>query len=278
MKKITIPKYAYFLLLVLFISSAFALTAMSGSSIKAIPGSKEVVFPVNLNNEEDIAGFQVTINYSTDNLVLTGVEPTSRINNAAIVFNSQPPLVKIAVLVNDEENKILPGEGAVLNLIFDVNDSAQTGNYDVNLNELVAVNISAAVLNVSEMGGSFEIVEPYNVEFLPPISLFENFTLQEGATLPLKFNVTDETGFVADDSVLVRVYNLSLGIDLTFSYPENITINEENSVYQTNIHTNQFNMPKGNYDIVVSFDNYQTEIIGFEIIDKSQGLAKGKQK
>ncbi|HIH39472.1 TPA: hypothetical protein HA219_01995 [Candidatus Woesearchaeota archaeon] len=282
MKKITMPKYSYFLWLVLFISSAFALTIMTGGSIKAIPGSKDAVFPINLNNEENIAGFQLDINYSTNDLILIGIEPTSRLYNATIIFNNQPPIVKVAVLVNNEDSKILPGNGPILNLIFDVNDSAQSGDYEVNFDELVAVNISAIVLNVSDVRGLFRIVEPYDFEFLPPISTFENFTLQESATLPLKFTIANESGFVADESVLVRVYNLSLGIDNIYNASgagdDYITIDEENSLYIINIHAGQLNMPKGNYDIDVSFDNYQLESVGFEILNKSNGLAKGKQK
>ena len=106
--------------------------------------------------------------------------------------------------------------------------------------------------------------------------------MQENATLPLKFNITNENGFVVDESVLVRVYNLSLEIDHTYnaSGVGDNYINIDNSAghYLVNIHTNQLNMSDGIYNIDVSFDNYQIEIIGFELIDKSQGIGKGKQR
>lgn len=267
---------------ILLIGGVFALTTMYGGSITLIQGAKEVSFPVYLDNEGDIVGFQLDINYSTNDLILTRIEPTARISNSTIVFNNQPPLVKMAVLVNGSNYSILPGDGPVLNLVFNVSDSAQEGIYDINLNELIAVDISAVALNVSETDGSFEVVEPYGFGFLPPISLFENFTLQEGATLPLKFNVTDENGFVADGSVLVRVYNLSLGIDHLYNNSgtgdDFIAINEAEGLYLVNVHTGNLNMPQGTYDIDVSFNNSQTESVGFEIVDKSQGIGRGKNK
>jgi len=276
MKKVFTKRIMYLLLLLLAISSVFALVTMIGGSVKAIPGANNVVFPVNMNNDEEVSGFQVDINYSTADLVLVGIEPTSRLSDVTIIYNNELPIVRIVVLVNDESNKISPGTGAVLNLIFNVDENAQIGDYGVDLKELIVANISAVSLDVSDNDGLFQIVKSYSFKFLPPISLNENFTLQEGATLPLRFNVSDGVNFISDESVSVRIYNLSLGIDLTFTYPENITIDEEDEFYITQIHTSLLDMPEGSYNVDVSFDNHQSEKIGFELINKSNGLAKGK--
>ena len=276
----------YFLLLLgvllLGIIIANGIVTMTGDNIKAIKGAQNVIYPVYLDNDEDIVGFQVDINYSTNYLTLIGIESTSRLNNAEIVYNNQNNILKIAVLVKNESSKIVAGSGAVLNLIFNVNENAVAGNYTIDLLNLISSNISAIALNSSEADGLFEIAEPYGFVFLPPISNFENFTLQNGATLPLKFNVTSENGFISDDSVLVRVYNLSLGIDKTYNASETgddyITIDGTNGLYITNIHTGQLNMSEGIYNVDVIFGNYQMEFIGFELIDKSQGIGKGKQR
>ncbi|MEK6832969.1 MAG: cohesin domain-containing protein [Nanoarchaeota archaeon] len=277
-------KYFLFLLgvLLLGIIIATGVVMMTGESIDAVKGAQNVIYPLYLNNSEDVVGFQIEVNYSTNYLNLTGVEPTSRINNAEIVYNNQNNILRIAVLVNNESDKIVAGNGAVLNLIFDVDENAIAGNYTIDLYNLISSNISAIALNSSESDGLFEIIEKYGFVFLPPISNFDNFTLQNGATLPLKFNVTDENGFAIDDSVLVRVYNLSLGIDKTYNASgegdEYITIDGVNKLYITNIHTEQLNMGKGIYNIDVIFSNYQDELIGFELVDKSQGIGKGKQR
>ena len=282
MKIKLVKPFYFFLFIAMLIGFVFALTTMTGNNVKAVKGAQNVIYPIYLDNEEDVAGFQVEINYSTEYLTLTDIQPTTRLNDATIVYNDQPPLLKIAVLVNNESNKITAGSGAVLNLIFNVNSNSAIGNYTVDLSNLISTNISAVILNVSEIDGIFEIVDPYNLTFLPPISNFDNFTLQENATLPLKFNITNENGFVVDESVLVRVYNLSLEIDHTYnsSGVGDNYINIDNSAghYLVNIHTNQLNMSDGIYNIDVSFDNYQIEIIGFELIDKSQGIGKGKQR
>lgn len=281
MKKRILPVYT--LLIVLLISSlVFALSTFTGSSAKAVPGTQGVVFPILLDNDEAVAGFQVEVNYSTTELVLANVETTSRTEHAVVVFNDTPSIVIIAVLANDSDNLIETGEGAVLNLVFNVDESASTAVHTIDLEEVIAVNISAVTLDVAFTDGLFEIVEPYGFEFLPPISLFENFTLQEGATLPLKFNVTNATDFIIDNSVLVRVYNISKGIDHVYNATDIgsdfIDIDGIAGQYHLNIHTGQLNMSEGMYTIDVLFDNYQVETIGFELVDKSQGIGKGKNK
>ena len=275
-------KYIVFTLLgILFLSLILSLT-LTGSSIKAIKGAENVSYPIYISNNESIAGFQVEINYSTDDLSLVGIQPTERLSNAIIVYNNQGHKVKIAVLADNNNSLISYGNGAVLNLIFNVNSNAVPGNYSSDFYDFISSNINAAIIPSETAAGNIEIVEPYNLTFLPPITTEENFTLQEGATLPLKFNLTDGNDFVIDNSVLVRIYNTTLGIDHTYNASDigndYITIDENNELYLVNIHTGQLNMPEGNYNIIVSFDNYQTGEIGFELLDKANGIGKGLKK
>jgi hypothetical protein len=269
-------------IVLLTILSIQAIIILNGASVKVIKGASDLSYPIYLNNTEPIVGFQVIINYSTDFLIIKDILATSRLPNATIVFNDEPPIVKISVLVNNETDKILQGNGAILNIIFDINESAVPNNYTINFSDIILVDINTTIFSTEISDGNFEITEPYNITFLPPISLFENFTLQEGATLPLKFNVTENNNFVSDNSVLVRIYNQTLGIDYTYNASgqgdDYIRINETSGFYIVNVHTEQLNMPEGLYDIEVSFDNSQKEYIGFELVDKSQGIGKGKNK
>jgi len=253
---------------------------MTGDHIKAIKGSQDVSYPIYLNNNESVVGFQVEVNYSTSYLTLTNIEATSRLPDATIVYNDNSPLVKISVLVNNASSKILPEEKAVLNLIFNVDEAAVPGDYTLNLSDIVVSNIQTISIPTQTIDGIFTIVEPYNVTFLPPISLGENFTLQDGATLPFKFDVKDNSGFIIDNSVLVRIYNSSLGIDKTYNISgkgsDYIKINATEEQYHVNIHTNQLGMLPGGYNIEVIFSNFQKERIAFELIQNGKG--KGKKK
>lgn len=274
-------KNKYFLILLgillLGIIIAMGVATMTGGTVEAIKGATSVSYPIYLNNNDTVAGFQIDINYPAY-LIYQGIEKTSRIPSSTIVVNNETDgFLSIAVLI---ENEISSGEGEAFNLIFNVEESAPVGSYAIDLSDFVAANINVNVLEVNVVDGNFEIVEPYDFIFLPPISNFENFTLQDGATLPLKFNVTNEDGFIVDDSVLVRIYNLSLGIDKTYNSSgegdDYIRIDESKELYITNIHTGELEMPLGEYNIDVIFDNYQIEIIGFELIQNGKG--KGKQK
>jgi hypothetical protein len=279
-KKISI---VLFIILLSALVISQTITTMTAGVITKIPGAINISYPVYLNNNESVVGFQVIINYSTDFLIVKNILATSRLSNATIVFNDEPPILKITVLVNNETDKILPGDGAVLNIIFDVNESAIPENYVINFSDIIISNINTTLLSTESVDSLFEIIESYNIIFLPPISLFENFTLQDGATLPLKFNVTNEDNeSINDNSVLVKIYNQSLGIDHTYNASgygnDFIRMNETEGYYIINIHTGQLNMPEGLYDIEVSFNTAQKEYISFELVDKSQGIGKGRNK
>ena len=269
--------YLFLFLGLLLLGFVVAQTVMTNGDVRAIKGAEGVPFPVYLNNNESVAGFQVEIDYPSY-LSFESLVETSRMSNATIVINNETSgLLKIAVL---DGAGIESGNGEVFNLIFNVDESAVTGNYDVDSSEIVVANIETTVLSTEIDNGTFTIVEPYNFTFLPPVSLFENFSLQDGATLPLKFKIENVTSFVLDDSVQVRIFNLSLGIDKTYNSSgegnDFIRINETEEQYIVNIHTGQLEMPLGIYDIVVSFDNFQEDTIGFELIQNGKG--KGKQK
>ena len=276
--KLELKKLYLFLFLgVLLLGIVFAQTIITGGEIIAIQGAESVPFPVFLNNNESVAGFQVEIDYPLY-LSFKGLVETSRMPNATIIINNETlGILKIAVLDRDG---IEPGNEEIFNLIFNVDESAVPGEYDIGLSEFIMADIETTILSTEVNNGTFAIVEPYNLTFLPPINLFENFSLQDGATLPFKFKIENVTSFVLDDSVKIRVFNLSLGIDKTYNASGEgdafIRMDETEEQYVANIHTNQLGMPLGSYDIVVSFDNFQKEEIGFELIQNGHG--KGKQK
>jgi hypothetical protein len=118
-------------------------------------------------------------------------------------------------------------------------------------------------------------------EWLPPISLEEEFGLQQGATLPLKFDVTDCDGdFYSDNEIKVKVINESTSFYKEYNASgegdDFVRINETESYYILNIHTNQLNMSLGSYDIYVDFSNSKSGEVIFELIQNGKG--KGNKK
>ena len=254
---------------------AQAVITVHAGNKNATSGAQNVYFPLSLDNNESVAGIQAEVNYNTTYLILKSLEPTSRMQGAAIVFNNQPPAVRIAALAN---TTIGPGSGAVLNMVFDVNSSAVSGNYTVSLFDVVVSDIEAVSLGAGTQTGVFGIADPYNITFLPPISLEENFTLQNGTTLPFKFNVTSPSGFVHDESVTVTIFNVSLGFSHTYVFgnsSEFVRINDGEH-YIVNVHTQNLGMQLGFYTIRSEFGTGQSKEILFELIYQSTGRGKKK--
>jgi len=281
MNNMRLAAYSFLLALcaAIFIALAQSNISLISGDVTAIKGAVNVTFPVYLENNESVAGFQVIINYTTPCLTFRELRTTPRTQNATLLFNNIPPVLKIALLVNNASDEISSGSGPVLYIIFDVNETAVTDTYPVNLSDIVITNISALSMPFGANNGIFEIVNPYNFTFLPPISTKENFTLQDGSTLPLKFNVTDGTEFVHDDSVRVAVLNTTTGFYKEYNASgtgdDFIRIND-GEFYIVNIHTDQLNMSLGLHDIIVNFSNYQKEEIVFELVEKSVGRGRDK--
>jgi len=274
-----IKKFLFFSLIILMISLVVAqgIAVLAGEHRKAISGALEVPYRIYLNNSEPVAGFQLEVAYPSY-LTYKGIE-FGVFNLTIVENNGTDGLLRIAVLAGEG---IVLEENSLFDIVFDVKESALAGNYSVNFSDAVFADINATIISLEIINGSFEIVAPYNFTFLPPISTEENFTLQEGATLPLKFNVFLNGSFVSDYSVLIRIFNQSLGIDYIYNASEegddyvNIDLTEEH--YLVNVHTGQLNMIEGRYEVAVSFDNFQESGIFFDLVNKSQGIGKGKKK
>jgi hypothetical protein len=299
-----------FVIVPFFIIAVFLVLASSQSNlikienITSAPGETNISVPVVLDNNESIAGFQFDVTY--DNFLLfNDYEVTSRMPNASVVINNNSAgILKIAVLVPEE---ISPGNGPILNLIFDVNSSATSGDYPIDLTGVGLGSIVAQPVNSTSVNATFTIVSDSDgdgidddedscpltygcseyegcdyghKEWLPPITNEENFTLQGGSTLPLKFNVTACNGsFVEDYGVKVKIYNNTLNFskeyNATGSGDDYITIDMEEILYIVNVHTNELGMPLGEYIINVTYSNNLSSIIGFELVQ--MGIGRGKK-
>jgi hypothetical protein len=127
--------YLFLFLVVLLLTLVIA--QIIGGDITAIQGAENIPFPVFLNNNESIVGLQVEVSYPSY-LTYKNLEQTSRMPNATIIINNETSgILKIAALIQDE---IESGQGEIFNLIFDVNESAVPGNYDIDLSNFIAAN------------------------------------------------------------------------------------------------------------------------------------------
>jgi hypothetical protein len=131
---------------------------------------------------------------------------------------------------------------------------------------------------------SNEMINTYNITFLPPITTMDQFNLTDGSTLPIKFTasnrITDE--FIYDDTVKVTVTN-STGHLITYftngAGTDSVRINTEEEQYIANFHTKDYDLNVGEtYAVIVTFGESDSlrgyEITYFTLMDG--GKAKGK--
>lgn len=304
-------KRSNYLLFFLLIAAAIWVYAIEDVTIEIhsltnFSNTTNMSIPVNLNNNGTVIGLQVDINH-TNYLIFKGISATPRIPNATIEALDNNSLLKIALLSNPG---ISPGNGSILNILFDINASAASGNYSINLTNFLPVDIATQHFSANPVQSIFTIlVDSDNdkiddnsdlcpsvfgclnfsgcsfglKEWLPPIINQTEFNLEEGATLPLKFSATNCSGaFYTDNNITVRIVNNTLGINKTYNASGQgngyVNINATEQQYHTNIHTSQLNMPLGDYDIFAIFSNNLSKKIGFELVQQGPTNGKGKGK
>src|SRR3989344_1066826 len=206
---------AKLLLIIILVSAVSLVIATHTNTIypldtSANPGIVNVSVAISLDNDVPVAGFQFQLNHPNI-LIYKGIQTTSRLTNATIESNNiSSASVRIAVL---KQNNISAGNGTMLNIIFDVNETAASGSYSLNLSDLMLSNISAlsvpssplqGILTITSDADSDGIVDSldfcpaiagcsafsgcsYGIsEWLPPITNTTEFQLEVDATLPYK--------------------------------------------------------------------------------------------
>ncbi|MCG2719255.1 MAG: hypothetical protein L6266_00750 [Nanoarchaeota archaeon] len=301
--KISIALLLFFILAV----TVYALQTVKVEIIdtSAYIATEDVLVPLALENNESVAGFQLEISH-TPYLIFQGVQTTERLVNSTIETNDVDNVLKIAAVT---DAGIVAGTGAILNLVFDVDENAVTGEYILNATDVVISDINTDLFPTESLYGIFTILIDSDDDgiddsndicpntagcsqfngcsfgldvWLPPIINQDEFDLQLGATLPLKFSAVDcSNTFYEDLGIEVRVVNQSLNKDIIFNASgtgdDFITIDDIEEQYLTIIHSNALEMPLGDYVISALFSNGLSYDIGFELVEKGDnGKGKGK--
>ena len=131
---------------------------------------------------------------------------------------------------------------------------------------------------------SNEMMNTYNISFLPPITTMDQFNLTDGSTLPIKFTVRDRINneFIYDDTVNVTITN-STGHLITYftngTGTDSVRINSEEEQYIANFQTKDYAINIGEtYSVTVTFGEPDSlrgyDITYFTLIEG--GKAKGK--
>jgi len=131
---------------------------------------------------------------------------------------------------------------------------------------------------------SSEMINTYNITFLPPITTMDQFNLTDGSTLPIRFTVRDSitNEFIYDDTVNVTITN-STGHLITYftngTGTGSVRINSEEEQYIANFHTKDYAINiREIYSVTVTFGEPDSlrgyDITYFTLIEG--GKAKGK--
>ncbi len=124
---------------------------------------------------------------------------------------------------------------------------------------------------------------PYNISFLPPITIKDQFNLTNGSTLPIKFTARNRSTneFIYDDTVKVNITN-STGHLITYftngTGSDNVRINSSEEQYIVNLHTKDYNLKVGEtYSVTVTFRENSLcgyAITYFTLVEGGKGKGK----
>ena len=237
------------------------IAVMTGGTVTTYVSAENVKFPVYLSNDGTVHGFQAVIEDTSGYLIFKGVEPTERMPDARIVTNPQGGILRIAAVA---EQGIAPGDGAIFNVIFDVDENAPAGDVEIVFSDVLNVNISAGVFDTTTVNNLVSVTKQRLIEFLPPLDSFSDFILDEGTVLNVKFLISDESVYVFDENIIVNLYDSNNNLIQDFVYgneDHNIKLEGSAENYVLSINTIDYGMGIGTYTIEILHSNGQIKTV-----------------
>jgi len=156
------------------------------------PGTNGVVIPVTLENDEEVQSMLLRLELDSGTMELTDNSVTTRTENYNVHSNPcSYPVYEDMSLPGNSILKVLPGEGSVLDLTFNISDSLQPGSYHINLVGSALSDTSGNKKETLTLRGKLFIPE------LPPVSLIctpiADTLLSPGDTLTFNTTITNHS-------------------------------------------------------------------------------------
>jgi hypothetical protein len=144
--------------------------------------------------------------------------------------------------------------------------------------------VSAPLLHFSDfcVGGALAGTLPAVGSFRPPLTNEEDFALQDGTALPVKFDVRNPAGeFLPDEPLAAVITDPSLNTIAAFvrgSGSEGISVDPASEEYHFNLHSKNYGLLEGTvYTIVILWNDIPIGDIDFTV-DYAKGVGRGKKK
>jgi hypothetical protein len=136
-------------------------------------------------------------------------------------------------------------------------------------------------LSVFCVSSAFEGTLPVIGSFKAPLTNQEDFTLQYGTALPVKFDIRSAAGsFLPDEPIEAVVVDPSLNKIATFvrgAGSDDIRVDATTEQYIFNLHSKDYGLEEGLvYTIVILWNNIPIGDIGFTV-DYTKGVGRGKK-
>ncbi|MDO8657166.1 MAG: hypothetical protein Q7K55_00385 [Candidatus Levybacteria bacterium] len=174
-------------------------------------------------------------------------------------------------------------------LTYDTQTNYYNGSFqETNLTEGdYIIKTYLGTINVGSFSFHFtpEVLPVFQVTFLPPLTTTDVYTMQDGSTLPFKFELTSGSVLTTQQNISVEVKGIPNTPTSSFSKPfsknnSDISFDPTTGKYQLLLKTKELGMTTGEYIGEIFLNNNGSEIsvgsIQFSIVN--QGQAKGKSK
>ena len=156
LKKTLVILAAAFLLATIWVIADIEFAAtMVITNQNTVANSTNIQIPITLENNNTIYGIQFEIYHNTTDLIYKNVLTTNRTTNATIENKYYQERIRLA-LVTDAG--ITPGNGTILNLIFDVNETAQNSSVILNATELLVLDMNIEPVLTNTIHGNITII------------------------------------------------------------------------------------------------------------------------
>lgn len=180
---------------------------------------------------------------------------------------------EVTLVIHYTDEEVMGADESNLKLyIWD----SQTNSWGVSFPTIIDPVANTATVTLNHFS-IFSLRAPKaqtQVSFLPPLTIEDTYTMQDGSTLPFKFQLS------LDGTILTSLKNVEVIITGS-GFESEVLIpffDPETGKYQVNLHTKELGMEIGNYQGTVNSqtENLSQNNISFSIIE--QGKAKGQTK